>query len=231
MENHALATGHFGWLSGRGNLSYPRCRWKSAEPAGRRENPSLSHVRRGRIGAARPGGRPLAPMGRPHVQPFLGFHFHPAVEDAPAREHERVRTVIVDDGQLEVAVERRAGYLLPHCVNLKAAATGALTYIMSGALTATASLARRREPGAPPGRNEFDLDQIRDAVAGYSLLQRSRLQEWQLKQSPSPPIRPCPVCGVAMQASKSRKELADFDTYQCLSCQTVIRELKPQEGG
>ena len=31
-----------------------------------------------------------------------------------------------------------------------------------------------------------------------------------------------------MQASKSREDLADFDTYQCLSCQTVIRESKPQ---
>ena len=31
-----------------------------------------------------------------------------------------------------------------------------------------------------------------------------------------------------MQASKSREDLADFDTFQCLSCQTVIRESKPQ---
>ena len=36
-----------------------------------------------------------------------------------------------------------------------------------------------------------------------------------------------------MQASKSREDLADFDTFQCLSCQTVIRESKPQpaDGG
>jgi hypothetical protein len=32
-----------------------------------------------------------------------------------------------------------------------------------------------------------------------------------------------------MQATKSREELADFDTYQCLSCQTVIRESKPPQ--
>jgi len=30
-----------------------------------------------------------------------------------------------------------------------------------------------------------------------------------------------------MQASKSRQDLADFDTFECLSCQTVIRETKP----
>ena len=31
-----------------------------------------------------------------------------------------------------------------------------------------------------------------------------------------------------MQASKSRDELAHVDTYQCLSCQTVIRQSKRQ---
>jgi rubredoxin len=50
----------------------------------------------------------------------------------------------------------------------------------------------------------------------------------QLTASPRPRIRHCPVCGIAMQASKSREDLADFDTFQCLSCQTVIRESKPQ---
>ena len=34
-----------------------------------------------------------------------------------------------------------------------------------------------------------------------------------------------------MQASKSRENLADFDTFQCLTCQTVIRESKPQPAG
>jgi hypothetical protein len=36
-----------------------------------------------------------------------------------------------------------------------------------------------------------------------------------------------------MLASKSRADLADFDTFQCLTCQTVIRESKPQpaDGG
>jgi hypothetical protein len=34
-----------------------------------------------------------------------------------------------------------------------------------------------------------------------------------------------------MQASRSREDLAEFDTFQCLTCQTVIRETKPQPGG
>ena len=34
-----------------------------------------------------------------------------------------------------------------------------------------------------------------------------------------------------MQASKSREDLAHFDTFQCLSCQTLIRELKPPSAG
>jgi hypothetical protein len=32
-----------------------------------------------------------------------------------------------------------------------------------------------------------------------------------------------------MQASKSREDLADFDTFECLSCQTVIRKTTPQQ--
>jgi hypothetical protein len=31
-----------------------------------------------------------------------------------------------------------------------------------------------------------------------------------------------------MQASKSRENLAEFDTFECLTCQTVIRKAKPQ---
>ena len=50
---------------------------------------------------------------------------------------------------------------------------------------------------------------------------------------PRPPsIRHCPLCGVAMQASKSRENLADFDTFRCLTCQTMISEKpRPQASG
>ncbi len=41
-----------------------------------------------------------------------------------------------------------------------------------------------------------------------------------------PKLRHCPICGIAMQASKSREGLAHFDRYECLSCHTVISETK-----
>jgi hypothetical protein len=42
-----------------------------------------------------------------------------------------------------------------------------------------------------------------------------------------PHIRHCPLCGIAMQAGKSRESLADFDIFRCLTCDTTIREAKP----
>jgi hypothetical protein len=42
-----------------------------------------------------------------------------------------------------------------------------------------------------------------------------------------PTIRPCPICGVAMQGSKPRENLAHFDTFHCLTCQTTITEKPP----
>lgn len=52
-------------------------------------------------------------MGGPHVDAFLGFRLDPAVEDTPAREHKRVRALFVEDGKLDVAIERRCAYRLP----------------------------------------------------------------------------------------------------------------------
>ena len=44
-----------------------------------------------------------------------------------------------------------------------------------------------------------------------------------------PPMRNCPVCGIAMQASKSQENLTYFDKFECLSCRTVITtESKPR---
>ena len=57
---------------------------------------------------------PVAPVGRPHVDALFGFRVDPAGENTPAREHERVRALAVEDGEFEVAVERRAGDRLPH---------------------------------------------------------------------------------------------------------------------
>jgi len=66
-------------------------------------------------------------MGRPHIEPLLGLYLHPAVENAAARKDKRVRAIIIDDGQLKIAVERRGGYVLPHCVSLCTEPTAALT--------------------------------------------------------------------------------------------------------
>jgi len=49
---------------------------------------------------------------------------------------------------------------------------------------------------------------------------------------PRPPsIRPCPLCGVAMQASKSQESSAEFDTFRCQTCQTTIVEKPRPPGG
>jgi len=42
-----------------------------------------------------------------------------------------------------------------------------------------------------------------------------------------PPIRHCPLCGIAMQAAKSRDELSEPDIFRCLTCETTITE-KPR---
>ena len=57
-------------------------------------------------------------MGGPHVDPLPGFRVDPAGEDAPAREHERVRPVPVDDGKFEIAIEGRVGNRLPHIAKI-----------------------------------------------------------------------------------------------------------------
>jgi transposase-like protein len=48
---------------------------------------------------------------------------------------------------------------------------------------------------------------------------------------PSPKPRHCPICGVAMQASKSQDNHAEFERFECLSCHTVIREKSSEKGG
>jgi hypothetical protein len=52
-----------------------------------------------------------------------------------------------------------------------------------------------------------------------------------LNSRPPPPIRHCPACGIAMQASRSREDLAHFDLFECLSCHTAISEAKPPAPG
>jgi predicted RNA-binding Zn-ribbon protein involved in translation (DUF1610 family) len=37
-------------------------------------------------------------------------------------------------------------------------------------------------------------------------------------------VRPCPLCGIAMQASRTRDDLEHFDHFDCQHCGTVITE-------
>jgi hypothetical protein len=58
-------------------------------------------------------------------------------------------------------------------------------------------------------------------------------EESAMHASRQPKIRPCPICGVAMQASKSRDDLAAFDVFHCQTCETTITETpqRPADGG
>jgi hypothetical protein len=48
-------------------------------------------------------------------------------------------------------------------------------------------------------------------------------------------IKNCPICRLAMVASKSSQDSADFDRFDCLRCQAVISlapdRAKPKGGG
>jgi hypothetical protein len=36
------------------------------------------------------------------------------------------------------------------------------------------------------------------------------------------PLKPCPICKVAMQASKSDERALGYDTFTCNNCGTVV---------
>src|SRR5262249_4714097 len=42
-----------------------------------------------------------------------------------------------------------------------------------------------------------------------------------------PPIRHCPLCGIAMLSSKSDEQSTQFDTFSCLNCKTTISLAPP----
>jgi len=43
-----------------------------------------------------------------------------------------------------------------------------------------------------------------------------------MPRNPRLPIRHCPLCGIAMQASKSDASLGYYDRFECLACNTTI---------
>jgi hypothetical protein len=58
-----------------------------------------------------------------------------------------------------------------------------------------------------------------ESIENFSMTSRRRL------------VRACPLCGVAMQASKSRDDVVDVDTFQCLTCETTVSERKQPPPG
>lgn len=46
-----------------------------------------------------------------------------------------------------------------------------------------------------------------------------------------PPLRHCPICGIAMQARKSHPEADQFDRFECLNCQATIVEAPVPDSG
>jgi hypothetical protein len=48
--------------------------------------------------------------------------------------------------------------------------------------------------------------------------------------SARPPLKTCPICKLAMVASKTSPGAAAYDTFTCLDCKTVI-SLSPMEPG
>jgi len=144
-------------------------------------------------------------MRRVDVDALARQRVHPPIQDAPAGKHEGVRAVPVDDRKLEIAVERRVGDRLPHFFEYEALRQSGIDLDQNKSGNAPQASAAR-----------FDLDQMH-----CDRLSRSNKG----MRAPRPPsIRHCPLCGVAMQASKSREELPEFDTFRCLTCQTTIAE-------
>lgn len=75
---------------------------------------------------------------------------------------------------------------------------------------------------SPTGRSDIDLHQNATPKIGHLGAMRSRSR---------PPIRHCPICGIAMQASRSKDQQPQFDTFECLACDTVILEHAPGASG
>jgi len=74
----------------------------------------------------------------------------------------------------------------------------------------------------------IDLDQFQRGGIRLCISIIFLFPDRKLTSRSRPSIRHCPVCGIAMLASKSREDLAHFDLFECLSCRTQIRETKPR---
>jgi hypothetical protein len=49
-----------------------------------------------------------------------------------------------------------------------------------------------------------------------------------MSAKPQPPLKNCPVCGIAMLASRSGDSLSHFDTFNCPSCRAIVSYVSRQ---
>jgi hypothetical protein len=56
---------------------------------------------------------PLTPVRRVHVDRSCAFRRHPPPEHSPAGKHQRMRPLVVDDGEFQITVKRSSAYGLP----------------------------------------------------------------------------------------------------------------------
>jgi hypothetical protein len=59
--------------------------------------------------------------------------------------------------------------------------------------------------------------------------------EWMTHPAGMSPARPkidtCPICGVAIEGSKSHVQAADFDFFECLTCHRASSSVPPRLSG
>jgi hypothetical protein len=146
-------------------------------------------------------------MRRVNVDPLLRACPGPAFRNAAAGKDQRVRAALVENGKLEIAIEGRCRNRLPHSRTL----------------------------GAGPA-SRFDVNHphpqpksAAQAAFSRALIFIKTARAWiahagWMRRSPPPRIRNCPICGLAMQASKSEESAAEFDLFECLTCRATIVE-------
>ena len=70
----------------------------------------------------------------------------------------------------------------------------------------------------------FARDESGATAIEYGLIERGHSKPDHMSSSTSRPPRPkhCPICGIAMLASRTAPTSRDMDRFECLSCDLVI---------
>jgi hypothetical protein len=148
-------------------------------------------------------------MSRLDVNALFRLRLDPSADNAPTRKDQRMRAGLVDHGELQIVFEWSIRDRLPHILN-----------------------------SGQQFQSRLDLDHIRPQFHRWSFrrldLDQNRtggLRRWlRPMKGPRATIRTCPLCGIAMQGSKSKESLPTFDTFKCQICDTTIREIKTNKG-